>query len=123
MEKVKVVVWTEEDYKEGQEMTVYVAIEKDFLAKLEGFEDRKPKLEAAGELLFPCWGYEVPTKHGEVFKELGLSRSDFRYRVFTVTSKQELEEKVEEYLRNIEEMKEWLESRETIKKFSRVYFV
>ena len=123
MEKVKVAVWTEEDYLDGQEMQVHVAISKEFLKKLEGFEDRKPKLEAAGELLYSCWGYVVPTKHGEVFKELGLSRSDFRYRVFNATSKQELEEKVEEYLRNIEEMKEWLESRETIKKFSRVYFV
>ena len=123
MEKVKVVVWTEEDYLDGQEMKVHMAIEKDFLAKLEGFGDRKPELEVAGEPLYSCWGNMVPHSHAEVFKMMGLYRSNFRCRVFTVTSKQELEEKLEEYLRDIEEMKEWLESRETIKKFSRVYFV
>ena len=123
MEKVKVVVWTEEDYLDGQEMTVYVAISKEFLKKLEGFGNRKPELEVAGENLYSCWGDMVSPSYAKASKELGLSRGSFRYRVFTVTSKQELEEKIEEYLNNIEKMKEWLESRETIKKFSRVYFV
>lgn len=120
---VRVVVWTDRDYKEAQQATVYIAIEKSFLEKMRGFGANLPAVLVAGERLKHNWGYKILEKHKEIFEKWGFKAEDFRYRELYVNDIAHVIDNVDACIEKIKQMKDWLDSKKTIKQFCTIFYV